>query len=273
MLRERPDAVIVWANPRYASFWAILAAARALGTGGYAHGHGLYKRRRVGLLTRVAFRCLLSLATKYICYAPIVRDRFVELGFPATKLAVAHNSLVNEFVVTPGEKTGAETGILFLGRLRPGSNVRLLIRAVEHLRRHNSRDWLVHVVGDGEERAELEALSADKPWVHAHGEIYSQTHIQEISRQCLLGCHPGSAGLSVVHMMSLSLPPVAHGRTATSRGTRVPSRVISGTAAMGGSLTPREARRRSMTCSGSSLNRRPTWPGRRWRRLRNISGW
>jgi hypothetical protein len=40
--------------------------------------------------------------------------------------------------------------------------------------------------------------------------VYDAEQIRKISLDCFAGCYPGNAGLSVVHMMSLSLPVITH---------------------------------------------------------------
>jgi hypothetical protein len=79
-------------------------------------------------------------------------------------------------------------------------------------------DLEVHIVGDGEETPLIESLWGTKRWLHLHGKIYDQKHIETIARQCFVGCYPGHAGLSVLHMMSLSLPPVLHDGINAHRG-------------------------------------------------------
>jgi glycosyltransferase involved in cell wall biosynthesis len=64
-------------------------------------------------------------------------------------------------------------------------------------------------VGDGEKAEGLRREAAGCSWVTWHGAV-SDMELSNISRQCLFGCYPGSAGLSVVHMMSLSLPVITH---------------------------------------------------------------
>jgi hypothetical protein len=46
----------------------------------------------------------------------------------------------------------------------------------------------------------------DLDFVNWHGEVYDEDVISEISKKCFVGCYPGNVGLSLVHMMSLSLP-------------------------------------------------------------------
>src|SRR5260370_52588 len=58
----------------------------------------------------------------------------------------------------------------------------------------------------------------DRPWIVLHGGTYDQERIRAISLDCFLGCYPGNAGLSVEHMMSLSLPVVTHGELSSHQG-------------------------------------------------------
>jgi glycosyltransferase involved in cell wall biosynthesis len=212
MLRERPDALFVNANPRYLTLWLTLLGARALGIPVYAHGHGFYRRARIGWAYKRMMAALLKLVTGYICYAPIVRQAFLDNGFSPGKLAVAHNSLINRFPVMPEEKParGASTGILFIGRLRRESRLDLLLRVVDRLRREDGLALRLHIIGEGEEEAGLRTQARDFPWAVFYGGIYDPERIREISLPCFAGCYPGNAGLSVIHMMSLSLPVITH---------------------------------------------------------------
>jgi glycosyltransferase involved in cell wall biosynthesis len=207
---ERPEALFLNANPRYLTFWLALLWAKALGVPAYVHGHGFYRRSRIGFAYRLMIMALLKLVTAYICYAPIVRQAFLDNGFSDRKLVVAHNSLINRFPVLPAEKTGAEPGILFVGRLRRESHLDLLMRVVERIRREDGFPLLLHVVGDGEEGRALRSEARAYPWVVFHGGVYDAEQIRKISLDCFAGCYPGKAGLSVVHMMSLSLPVITH---------------------------------------------------------------
>jgi glycosyltransferase involved in cell wall biosynthesis len=210
ILRERPEAIFLNANPRYLTFWITLVWAKALAIPVYAHGHGFYRRGRVGAAYKLMMTALLKLVTSYICYAPVVRQAFLDNGFSGRKLAVAHNSLINRFPVLPEEKTGAEPGVLFIGRLRRDSRLDLLMRVIERVRREDGLPLRLHVVGDGEEAGALRERARDYSWVVFHGGIYDSEQIRKVSLECSLGCYPGKAGLSVVHMMSLSLPVITH---------------------------------------------------------------
>ena len=209
LVRERPDAVMASADPRSASFWLTLVAGRVLGIPVYAHGHGVYRRTRIPWLYRGMMNLLLRLSTGYMAYAAIVRDTFARHGFSVAKVQVAHNSVVNPCPLLPEEKTGTERAVLFLGRLRADSGIEILVNAVQRLREAGCEIQL-QIVGGGEYLPRLRRIYSGLDWVHWHGELYDAARIREISRSCFVGCHPGSAGLSVIHMMSLSLPVVVH---------------------------------------------------------------
>jgi glycosyltransferase involved in cell wall biosynthesis len=210
ILRQRPDALLLSANLRDLSFWGSVLCGRFLGIPVYAHGHGPFKKRQISLAYRWATQTLLRQVTSYICYAPAVRQSFIHYRFDDRKLTVADNSVVNPFPVQPEEKKGNEKGILFVGRLRKGSNLQLLLRVVVRMREHDGLPLVLHVIGAGGEAARLREEVRDYPWVVLHGEVYDAKKIREVSLDCFLGCYPGNAGLSVVHMMSLSLPVVTH---------------------------------------------------------------
>jgi len=231
ILRERPDVVMIFANPRYLSFWITLLLGKLLGIPTYAHGHGVFKKHRIGVLYRSMMTVLLKLVTSYICYAPIVRQSFLDHGFPGRKLSVAHNSQTNHFPVRPQEKTGLEKGVLFIGRLREGNQLPLLVRALERIRREDGLPLTLHVIGTGEQDGLLRNEARERPWIVLHWELFDQERIRDVSLDCFLGCYPGNAGLSVEHLMSLSLPVVTHDDLPSHQGPE-PSFIRNGVSGM-----------------------------------------
>ncbi len=206
----RPDAVITFANLRYISFWTTLIWCKIHSIPVFAHGHGLYKKRNPGLLWKTIFRVVLWLSSAYIAYTPSVAESLLRSGLQKKRIAVAENSLINPFPVAPEEKTGQENGILFIGRLRKGCRLDRLISAVARLHIERDSDMALHIIGDGIGAEYLKSTAIDMPWVKFYGAIYDQKKISIISRKCMAGCYPGNSGLSIVHMMSLSLPPITH---------------------------------------------------------------
>ncbi|MBN2395432.1 MAG: glycosyltransferase family 4 protein [Candidatus Atribacteria bacterium] len=210
MVNNRPDAVIIWANPRSISTWFVLLAGKLLRIPVYSRGHGLYKKTKITPGFKLMYSLIIGLSKKYICYTESVRDSLIPLTKRPEKLEVDYNTLYNNFPVMPEEKSANESGILFIGRLRALCGIKELINAIEAINQDPSFGIDLHIIGDGIEGNWVREQAQRFSWIHYHGMIYDDQNIQEISRFCRIGVFPGTAGLSVVHMMSLSLPPLTH---------------------------------------------------------------
>ena len=206
----KPDLVINFANLRYLSFWSTLIWCKFLRIPILLHGHGLYKKRNVSLFWKLIYRLILRFSSVYICYTQSGSESLLRLGLPKKKIAVAENSLINPYPVSPENKTGKENGILFIGRLREGCRLDWLINAVGHLRAEKNVNMNLHIIGDGVNRDIYHKISNGMSWIKFYGPIYDMKKISKISQKCIAGCYPGNAGLSLVHLMSLSLPPITH---------------------------------------------------------------
>ncbi|WP_322010090.1 glycosyltransferase [Paraburkholderia sp. J12] len=211
IVRERPDAVLIFADVRYLSLWLALVAGRLLHVPVLIHGQGLYRHKAAGLMRTVCYRLAVALAVRYVCYTEASRRSLERIGCPARKLVVANNSLTVSCSVEPEARTGTENGVLFIGRLREDSQIERLIDVVGRLHREGS-DITLHVIGDGEEGERLKREYGHLGYVTWYGALFDDDAIAAISLRCRVGCYPGSAGLSVVHLFALSLPPVVHDR-------------------------------------------------------------
>lgn len=209
IVRDRPAAVLIFADVTYLSLWLALVVGRTLRVPIVIHGQGLYRHPKAGLARTLCYRTAVALSARYICYSEASKRSLERIGCRGSKLVVASNSLRVAQTVDPAEKTGAEQGVLFLGRLRDGSNVEFLIEAIERMR-CLGHQIVLHLVGDGEHREQLQRTYSDRAHLIWHGAVFDDHEIAAISRVCRIGCYPGAAGLSVVHMFGLSLPPLVH---------------------------------------------------------------
>lgn len=223
---SRPGKLLIAANPRALSFWMALLACRLLGIACYSYGQGFYDKPHPPRWLVLTYRLLIAGSRCYICYTDSGVESLRRQGIGGT-LLVAENSLRLTAPASPGEKTGAELGVLYLGRLREGCNLGLLIESMAKARAGTALDLRLHVIGDGAFAATLKAEHGSLEWIRWHGEIYQQAAVREIAEDCRVGCHPGDAGLSVVHFMGLSLIPVIHDRLDLHMGPE-PSYVVDG---------------------------------------------
>jgi len=209
--------VLIFADVRYLSLWLALVAGRVIGVPVLIHGQGLYRHKPAGLMRAACYRLAVALAKRYVCYTEASRSSLERIGCPRAKLVVANNSLTVSCTVEPSTKSGAEDGVLFIGRLREGSQLERLIDAVGKLR-DEGLALTLHVVGGGEEDERLRRAYGDRDYVIWYGAVFDDSEIAAISRRCRVGCYPGAAGLSIVHMFALSLPPVVHDRLSQHMG-------------------------------------------------------
>jgi glycosyltransferase involved in cell wall biosynthesis len=204
------DVLLITANPRYLSTWVAVMLAKLKGVNVLLHGQGLYRKKSISLSNRLTYFLYSKLCDQYIAYTQLSKDSFKGLSI-YKKTSVAENSIVNNFPIE--DKASNEKGILFVGRLRHGSNIKMLIQAIIKINEETSDPqnlMQLHIVGGGENLEQLKTEFSSLAYIHFWGEIYDSQEISKISKHCFSGCYPGDAGLSVLHYMSLSLPAIIH---------------------------------------------------------------
>ena len=207
---NKPDAVMIFSNPRYLSFWTTLIFCSLFGIKIFPHGHGIFKKNKISFGIKLMYKLIFTFSTQYICYCNYVAKSFSKLNVDSEKLAVVENSLINASPYPNRHQTNIKNRILFIGRVRENSKIELLIEALKKLRATHGIILSLDVIGKGSEFSKLELNSKSIPWITLHGEIYDQENIKKIANNCDIGVYPGDAGLSVVHYMSLGLPSVVH---------------------------------------------------------------
>ena len=221
--RIRPDIVFFSANLRYLSLWASLFFAKLHGAKVILHGQGLYNKPNPSIFHKILYALLHELCDKYICYTQSCKES-LQTSRIYNKSVVVENSIINKH---PVQKTTTNSnGILYIGRLRNDCKIELLIEAIELLRQENVEIEL-YIIGGGVELACNRDKYAKRSYIHFLGEVYDSKVISKVSKRCFTGCYPGDAGLSVLHYMSLSLPPIVHSSMSSHMGPE-PSYVVNG---------------------------------------------
>ncbi len=118
--------------------------------------HGCYRGSKIGSAAVAAmewyFRGLLKThprALTLIALTEFGKSRFVADGLPADSISVRGN-----FIADPGPGLAErERRIVYVGRLSPEKGVDALLRSARDL------DGIIEIIGDGPERARLEALA------------------------------------------------------------------------------------------------------------------
>ena len=198
---EKPDALIVEANPRYLSTpaavnWMHTRNKPVIGWGlGSPQVSGLRKKRRVSFIHQ--FDAMIS-------YSQRGADEYAILGFPKEKIFVAHNSVSptpSHPLPSRPSAFGTEPIVLFVGRLQVRKRLDSLLRACAEIQ--NIR---LVIVGDGPERESLESLARE---IYPGAEFVGAKHGDELKAHFVeadLFVLPGTGGLAVQEAMSYGLP-------------------------------------------------------------------
>ena len=88
---------------------------------------------------------------------------------------------VNRYLANPRERTG-ETVLVVLGRLEARKGAAVAVSAVRAHNAHSAHQWRLVIVGDGPERASLEALAAHDEMVTFTGAVDDATKLAWLRR-------------------------------------------------------------------------------------------
>lgn len=204
----QPDALVLEANPRYlgtstAVKWMHARGGRVLGWGLGAP----FNRPLLAALLNPLWGRFLRQFDGLIAYSQRGAEQYWARGVPAERVFVAPNAAVSRPTQPPSSRPPAFDGppcILFVGRLQARKRLDHLLHACATL--PVTLQPRLIVVGDGPERAALEALAASTypraEFVGAH----SGAALKPFYAAADLFVLPGTGGLAVQQAMAHGLP-------------------------------------------------------------------
>ncbi len=198
---DKPDALIIEANPRYLSTPAAVKWMRQKNKPVLGWGLGAPKASGIG---GGIWRSFIHQFDGLIAYSQRGADEYGALGFPRERIFVAYNSVSPTPLETPAPKpeTITQATILFVGRLQARKRVDSLLRACAEI----DQNLRLVIVGDGPERNALEALARQ---IYPQAEFAGSKHGAELKpyfAEADLFVLPGTGGLAVQEAMSHGLP-------------------------------------------------------------------
>jgi glycosyltransferase involved in cell wall biosynthesis len=186
-------------------------------TGGWERG-GI--KGLAAVLRRVYIRMVSRLPRGYICYGTSAREFLAGFGVPRSKCAIIQNTIDVEGTVSrridyarAGEQERRERGlsgkmvILAVGELRPQKEVAVLLEAFRRVRAVRDGVALV-VIGDGPERAMLEAITVEKG---IRDVTFLGSVVADVGRFFAMSdifVLPGDGGLAINEAMAHGLPVI-----------------------------------------------------------------
>ena len=206
----KPDKIFIAGDFTSLSYWSTLILSKFKSIAVYVHGQGLYKKQKKNYLYKFLFLITLMFCKKYICYNKFVKKDLLRFNIKSKKINFLNNTIINHHKSLPS-KTKDKNEIVFIGRLRIGSDIIFLLEVLKNLKVNHNIDLHLKIIGSGEEKNNLIKFSKlNKLNVKFYGEIYDLKKISKICKNSKFGIYPGDAGLSVVHLMSLSIIPIIH---------------------------------------------------------------
>ena len=222
----RPDVVIAVGNKHLIQNHLLIAARRRRGYRLYFIQHARHYTARAKILDRAEqfyhreYLCRFS--DGLILYTAAERHELVQEGFSEAKVSYCQNTLDTARIqrtvrdLSPEEIAGtcAEYGVAerpsmaVIGRLVAGKNVDQAIDYHETLQRRVPELQTV-IIGDGPQRAALEARAGGVRGVRCTGRIFDPRVFACLLRRCRFVLSPGYVGLNVVHAFAHAKPFVA----------------------------------------------------------------
>ncbi|HEY5209235.1 MAG TPA: glycosyltransferase family 4 protein [Stellaceae bacterium] len=224
------DALVIGHEVKYFMNLVLLYWFRLLGKPVLFWGFGTGQdfldggRGRAGrMFTRAvnaAKRMLVRSVSGYLAYTDSGVVNIVRAGMPRDRIRVLNNTIdLDEEIAFHAEAQKLDRAVLrrelriapdaivltFVGRLLAGKRVEDLIRAVSALRDEGIGAEAV-IVGDGPERAALEATADGAPWCHFLGAVHDVAGIGRIYRASDALVIPGYVGLAVNRGFAHGMP-------------------------------------------------------------------
>ena len=217
--RDRPDVVIVAANPRNLSCWRLRRVCRRTGTTSIAHTKvDSFTGLPDWAVDRLKRRFFLGF-DEVIGYGNQAREKALELGLPAARVSVARNTIDTRRIFTDEsalreragvlrEAAGGGRILLSIGRLDPDKRADDLLAAWPALRARHP-DLRLVLVGGGPDldatRDRAAALDAERIVVTGRvpdGDDYAWIAAADV---CVF---PGAVGLAVNQSLALAVPTI-----------------------------------------------------------------
>lgn len=222
---QRYRAIILLADPNFASTWVAAAITRMRRVPVLFWGHGwLGPESRTKQAVRRAY---FGLADRFLVYAERGKRLGIAAGFAAERITVVYNSLdvARANVVIAGIESGARRTarpqdlfadparplLICTARLTAKCRFDLLIEAAALL---SQRGMPVNVllVGDGPERDALERRAAQLGvTVHFFGACHDEAVVGPLLYHADLTVSPGKIGLTAMHSLMYGTPAITHG--------------------------------------------------------------
>lgn len=224
----KPDIVWIAADVNMLSSLLLSVVCFFKGTPVILHGQGLVKCSRFPVTRKLLLKNWLKISKLYVAYAEPCLNSLIADEFPHQKMCVINNRFEQSASLNETSRNNkGQTGILYIGRLRPGCEIKSLVHALASINRMRDEKIPLHIIGDGEYGSDVRKAALQFSWIHCYGKITSESEISAVTKECSIGVYPGKAGLSVLSYMGHNLGVIVGNDLSMHMGPE-PSYVVDG---------------------------------------------
>ena len=231
MLADNYDVLVVPEIVHNLTVWSLVALRRRFQKRLVLFGFG-YRPAPTTLVARIKERArlfLISRADAIISYTERGHKACLAAGVSRSRLFVSQNTLDTDYLRSLSQKMPHEElektqerlnlahhVLIHVGRLVPEKLTGVLIDAIKTLHQRGL-DCSLIIIGDGPERASLEAQADDLTNVHFLGAIYDEKLVARYFMLSDMLVIPGRIGLTCVHGFSYGVPTITTSDRAVSQ--------------------------------------------------------
>ena len=212
---------VITGEPYCLSTWVILLLSKLGGKKTYLWTHGWYGNE--GKMKTTVKKLFFGLSTEIFLYGNHARNLMIQEGFDKEKLHLIYNSLdykrqldIRQKIILPNvyrkHFRNDYPVLIFTGRLNKVKKLDLLIKA-HHLLNKEGINLNVLILGDGEERSNLEQMVkvhnlSNNYWFY--GACYDEELLGRFYHEATVCISPGNVGLTGIHALTYGCPVITH---------------------------------------------------------------
>jgi glycosyltransferase involved in cell wall biosynthesis len=207
------------ANPNHLTTWLAAGICRLRKKRVVFWGHGF--KSSIPNKSNIIRKYFFSLAHAFYTYGFNAKKNAISFGFSAKYIHVGFNSLDYESqlvirnhlttTLTKDELPPNNLTISCISRLTYTCRYDILFDAIAQARDSSPINFNVVIIGDGPERAKLEAKAKELSLnVNFLGSVYEEQKIAKVLYQSDVTISPGKIGLTAMHSLMYGTPVISH---------------------------------------------------------------
>ncbi len=201
---ERGDFVVVEHAAKLLDNYVIFAARQFgyLKMGYFGHGENFQPTTEYKLSAWLK-RIMLNV-DRWFAYTDVSKNSLLRQSIDEDKITVVNNTLVLSANADLGNTPPTPGSCVFIGGMYDLKFLPFLLEASDIISERNPA-FQLHLVGDGPERAAMEAAAESRSWLHVHGSLYGIERDRMLAQSSAI-LMPGLVGLIAIDSFQFARP-------------------------------------------------------------------